>query len=139
MTYSILVDTTKRMQQILPLPKSGFSKENHFRTPRPDIPTLPQPISIVLDESPLNAVGPNTEELQNIKNMILTLQSDLQEERCQRECLEVRLREFEGSPTRQSHKIHERKWRLSDMQGMNEEIPQNQSFLPAPNTINDVE
>jgi hypothetical protein len=133
------VKTKKSMQQILPLPKSGFSKENPFQTPRLDINGPPSSRSIMFDESPPNAVGPNTEELQNIKNMILTLQLDLEEERCKRECLEVRLSEFEGSPLRQSHKIQERKWRLSDMQGMNEEIPQNQSFLPAPNTINDVE
>ena len=101
----------------------------------------------MLDESSPPIVAPNTQELQNIKNMVLTLQSDLQEERYKRECLEDKMREFERYPARQSHemserkshKMHERKWRLSDMQGMNEEIHQNQSFLPAENTINDVD
>ena len=54
-------------------------------------------------------------------------------------CLEEKVRQFESNLPRQSHEISERKWRLSDMQGMNEEIPQNQSFLPAQNTIKDVD
>ena len=71
--------------------------------------------------------------------MVLTLQSDLQEERYKRECLEDKMREFERYPARQSHEMSERKWCLSDIQGMNEEIPQNQSFSPAQITITDVD
>jgi hypothetical protein len=65
---------------------------------RPNIYISPPISSIVLDESPSHIVGPNAQELQIIKNMILTLQSDLQEERTKRESLEERMREFEGYP-----------------------------------------
>ena len=71
--------------------------------------------------------------------MILTLQLDFQEERTKREFLEEKLRQFEGNLTQKSNETPVRKWSLSDMRVPNEEIPQNQSFLPAPNTIKDVD
>ena len=43
-----------------------------------------QPLPIVSNESPSHTVGSNTQELQNITNMILSLQLDLQEERSKR-------------------------------------------------------
>ena len=49
------------------------------------------------------------------------------------------MRKFEGNSTRQSHEMSERKWRLSEMPGMSEEIPQNQFLLPVPNTIKGVD
>jgi hypothetical protein len=78
--------------------------------------------------------GPNTQELQNIKNMILTLQLDLQEERTKRERLEEKVRNFERNLTWQSQEIPERKYRLFEMGDQNEEIPQSQMFLPALNS-----
>jgi hypothetical protein len=99
-----------KMPWILPLPKSAVSKENPFHKVRPDIHIIPSPPrSLVLDESPPPVVGPNAQELQDIKNMILTFQSDLQEERTKREILEEKMREFERYPTRQSHEMSERK------------------------------
>jgi hypothetical protein len=83
-------------------------------------------------ESSSRIVGPATKELQNIKNIILTLQSDLQEERTKREHLEEKVRIFEGNLMRQLHERPERKLRLSDMRIPNDEIPKHQSFLPAP-------
>ncbi len=69
--------------------------------------------------------------------MILTLQIDLQDECTKRECLEEKVRKFEGNLTRKSHQTPERKWHMSEMRMPNEDIPQHQSFLPARNTIND--
>ena len=132
------MNKNKKMTKILPLPKSGFTNESPFHTVQRDIHIPPPSRSVVLDESPPPIVGPNTQELQDIKNMILTLQLDLLEERTKRECLEEIVRKFKGNPTRKSHKMQERKWCLSDMQGLNEEIPQDQSFLPAPNTTKDL-
>ena len=97
------------------------------------------PRSIALDDSPSFIVGLNAQELQNMKNMILDLQLDLQEERCKRECLEEKVGRFESNLPQQSQKISERKWCLSDMRVIDEEIPQNQSFLPAQSTIKDVD
>ena len=66
------------------------------KIPRPGIHNSPPRTSNVYDESPCQIVGPNTQELQIIKNMIVNLQLDLQEERCKRECLEEKMRKFEG-------------------------------------------
>jgi hypothetical protein len=127
------------MLWIPPPKKSHFSNERAMRIPRPDM-HIPAPInSLVLDESPSNIFGPNTQELQNMKNMILTLQLDLQDERCKRECLEEKVRKFEGNITQKSHRTSERKWRLSDMRVPDKEIPPNQIFLPAWNTTKDVD
>jgi hypothetical protein len=93
----------------------------------------------VLDESPSQIVGSNTQELQIIKNMIVNLQLDLQEERCKRECLEEKMRKFECNPTLQTPKTPERKWNLSDMRAMGEEAPQDQPPLPALNTPKEVD
>jgi hypothetical protein len=92
-----------------------------------------------LDENPPSIVGPNLQELQNIKNMILTLQLDLQEERSKRECLEEKMRKFEGNLTQKSDQLPERKLRLYDMRMLNKEIPEKKPSLPARNTINDFE
>jgi hypothetical protein len=127
------------MRLVLPPPKSRFSNERLMRIIRPDMHIPPRLNSPVLDESPSHIVGPNTEELQNIKTMILTLQLDLQDERCKRECLEEKVRKFEGNLSLQSHQIPERKWCLSDMRVPDKEILQNQSFLPAWNTTKDVD
>jgi hypothetical protein len=113
------------------------SNQSFSRIVGPNIHISPPPSSLVLDECPSNTAGPNTQELQNIKNMILSLQLDLQEERCKRECLEETVSKFEGNLTQKFHKISEHKWLLSDMRVPNEEIPKNQSFLPARGTIND--
>jgi hypothetical protein len=69
----------------------------------PQIPPLRKPS--VSNESPFHTVGPITQELQNLKNMILTLQLDLQEERCKRECLEEIVSKFGGNLTPESHGI----------------------------------
>jgi hypothetical protein len=92
-----------------------------------------------MDDTPSHLAGPNTQELQYIKNIILTLEIDLQDERTKRECLEEKVRQIEGNLTRQSHERSERKWLLDDMRIPNEEIPQDQSILPARDTINDVD
>ena len=63
---------------------------------RPGTYNSPLRSSIVLDESPSQIVGPNTHDFQEIKNMIVNLQLDLQEERSKRECLEEKMRKFEG-------------------------------------------
>jgi hypothetical protein len=94
----------------------------------------PQAKSVLPNESFSPIVGPNTQELQNIKNMILTLQLELQEERTKRECLEEKVRNLERNPTWQSDEILESKYRRSEMRDLNEEIPQNQIFLPALNS-----
>jgi hypothetical protein len=114
-------------------------KEMPWILPHENIHPPPSSSPIVIKESPSHTVGPNNQELQNIKNMILTLQLDLQEERSKRECLEEKMRNFEGNPTQKSHQIPERKLRLYDMRMLNKEIPQNKSSLPAWNTINDVD
>jgi hypothetical protein len=95
--------------------------------------------SVLPNESFSAIVGPNTNELQNIKNLILTLQLDLQEERTIRERLEEKVRIFERNLTWQSHEIPERKYRPSEMGDLNEEIPQSQIFLPALNTTQGVD
>ena len=73
-----------------------------------------------------------------MKSMILTLQLDFQEERCKRECLEEKVRKLEGDLTRKSNKTPERKWRLSDMRVLDEEIPESKPRPVAPNTIKGV-
>jgi hypothetical protein len=90
------------------------------------------PKNDISDESSSCIVGPNTQELQNIKNIIMTLQLELQDERTRCERLEEKVRIIEGNLTRQSHERSERKWRLSDMQIPNVEIPQDRSFSPDP-------
>ena len=125
---------------IRPLRKSGFSKESPLHQVRPgtDIHIIPPPPrSIVLDDSPTFIDGPNTEELQDIKNMILVLQLDLQEERCKRECLEEKVRKFEGNQTRKSHKTPERQWELSEMR--ESKISKNQPCIPALHTTKGVD
>ena len=101
----------ERMPWILPLPpvSSLVLDESPFHIVQPEINILPSVSSLVLDESPAPIVGPNTQELQNIKNMILSLQLDLQEERCKRECLEEKMRKFEGNLTQKSQELPERK------------------------------
>ena len=101
----------------------------------PNVHISPPPSSLVYDESHSQIVGSNAEEFQNIKNMILTLQSDLQEECTKREWLEERLREFEGYPIQQSPRTED----LSDMRAIDEENLKVQSFLPAHYTIKDVD
>jgi hypothetical protein len=94
---------------------------------------IPLPLrSLGLDEGPSLLAGPTIQDLQNIKNIILTLQLDLQDERTKRECLEEKMTRIEGNLTRQSHERSERKWHLSDMRIPNMEIPQDQSFLQDP-------
>ena len=127
------------MRWMLPQSKSGFSNKSLFSIPRPDTHIPPQKRSTMVDESPPDIVVPNTEELQNIKNMILTLQLDLQEERTKRECLEEKVRKYEGDLTQKSHEISERKWQLSDMRVPKDEIPQNQFFSLGRNTTEDVD
>jgi hypothetical protein len=126
---------------ILPVPplSSLVKEESPFHVVQPDIHVVPPLSTLVLDQSPSHIVGQNPRELQNIKNMILNLQLDLQEERIKRESLEEKVRRFEGNLTRQSHETPKRKWGLPDKRVPNKEIPQNQSFLPAPNTIKDVD
>jgi hypothetical protein len=124
---------------ILPKPKSRFSVESSFRTARPDNNIQLPLSSLVVDESPSDIVRPNTKELRNITKMILNLQLELKEERSKRECLEEKVSKFESQQTPKSHEITERKWRLSDTQNLDEEIPKNQSFLPAPDKLKDVD
>jgi hypothetical protein len=112
-------------------------KEMPWILPQENIHPPPSSSPIAFKESPSNTVGPNNQELQNIKNMILTLQLDLQEERSKRKCLEEKMRKFEGDPTQKSHQIPERKLRLYDMRMLNKEIPEKKPSLPAQNTIND--
>jgi hypothetical protein len=95
-------------------------------------PVLPNEIFYPID-------GPNTQELQNVKNMILTLQLDLQEERTKREHLEEKVRNFERDLTWQSQEIPQRKYRPSEMRDQNEEIPQSQMFLPVLNSTQGVD
>jgi hypothetical protein len=122
----------------IPLRSLGLDEgPSHLAGPSIEIP-LPHR-SLGLDEGPYHLAGPTIQDLQNIKNIILTLQLDLQDERTKRECLEEKVRRIEGNLTRQSQEMSERKWRLSDMRIPNQEIPQDQSFLPAQNTINDVD
>jgi hypothetical protein len=130
----------KKTPWILPLPKSDVSNERLFRIVRRETYIIPPPLSsVVMDDSPSHIIGPHTQELQNIKNIILTLQLDLQKERIKRECLEEKVKNFESNLTRQSHEIDERKWHLSDMRIPNEEIAQDQYFLLARDTINNVD
>jgi hypothetical protein len=103
----------------------------------PQIPPLRK--GFVSNESPSHTVEPNTQEIQNIKNMILSLQLDLQEERCKREILEEKVRKFGSNLTRQSQEMPERKLCLSEIRDLDEEIPQNKSCLPALNTIKGVD
>jgi hypothetical protein len=119
--------------------KSVESNQTFSRTVRPNPDVIPHSKkSILLDESPSPIVGPNSQELQDIKDMILILQLDLQEERCKRECLEEKLRKIEVNQAPQSQNMPEYKWRLSEETLHDEEITQNQSILSAPNTIKDV-
>jgi hypothetical protein len=83
--------------------------------------------------------GPNTQELQNVKNMILTLQLDLQEERTKREHLEEKVRNFERNLTWQSQEIPQRKYRPSEMRDLNEEISKSQIFSPSLNSTQGVD
>jgi hypothetical protein len=71
--------------------------------------------------------------------MIMNLRLDLLEERSKRECLEEKVMKFESRLAPKSQEIRERKWLLSDMQAMDEEIPQSQSFLPAPDKLKNVD
>jgi hypothetical protein len=114
-------------------------REMPWILPHGNIHISPPPSPIALDKSPPPIVGPNNQELQNIKNMILTLQLDLQEERSKRECLEEKMRKFEGNLTQKSRETPERKLRLYDMRMLNKEIPQNKFSFPTRNTINDVD
>jgi hypothetical protein len=61
---------------------------------RTNIPATAKPIAS--DKTPVGTIEPNTQELQNIKNMILSLQLELQEERSKREILEEKMRKLEG-------------------------------------------
>jgi hypothetical protein len=99
----------------------------------------PSPSIIPSKNSCPPIIGSDFQELQNLKNMILILQLDFQEERSKRECLEEKLRKFEGYLTRQSHETPKRKWDLPDMRELDEKIPQKQSFLPTLDTIKDVD
>jgi hypothetical protein len=56
----------------------------------------------------------------------------LQDERTRCERLEEKVRIIEGNLARQSQEKSDRKWRPSDMRIPNDEIPQDQSFFPAP-------
>jgi hypothetical protein len=111
-----------KMPWILPVrsPSRIVTNETNFSMVRPEIHISPPKSSLVLDESPSKIVSPNTQELEDIKNMILNLQLDLQEERCKRESLEEIVRKFEGNPTQKSHKTSEREWRLTDRRVQNE-------------------
>ena len=123
---------------ILPPQKSDVPNEGLFNiVGQNNHSILPPQSSFVMDDTPSHLAGPNTQELQNIKNIILTLQIDLQDERTKRECLEEKVRQIEGNLTRQSHERSKRKWNLHDMRIPNEEIPQDQSILQARDTIND--
>ena len=104
------------MQQVSPLKKSVFS-----------------------NVSPSQTVGPGTQEFKNMKIMILTLQLDLQEERTKREYLEEKMRKFEVNLPRQSKKTPQRKWQLSDMRVVDEEIQQSKSRAPTMDRIKDVD
>ena len=94
-------------------------KEMPWILPQPNILIPPPRSSLLMDESTARInvidestpryVGPSTQELRNIKNMILDLQVDLQDERTKRECLEEKVRKFEGNLTQQPHKTPERK------------------------------
>jgi hypothetical protein len=92
------------MPWILPKPplSSLVKDESPLGMVRPDIHIGPTFSSLMIDGSSSHNIEPNTQELQTIKNMILSLQFDLEEERCKRECLEEKLRKFEGNLTRQS-------------------------------------
>jgi hypothetical protein len=131
----------KRNRWNLPAPKSRFSDKSPTPIAQTDIHFRPRASSLGLGESPLDTVGPDTQELQNIRKMILSLQLDLQEERCKRECLEEKVNKFGLNPTRKSQKSQkskktpERNWELNDKGVPNEEIPQIMSFLPAENTV----
>jgi hypothetical protein len=128
-----------KMQWNLPQTKSFLPNESHFGMVRPEIHIRPSLSIIPSNKSSPPIFEPNFQDFQNIKNMILTLQIDLQDERTKRECLEEKFRKFEGNLTRKSHETPERKWHLSEMRVSNEDILQDQSFLPARNTINDVD
>jgi hypothetical protein len=128
-----------KMQWNLPQTKSFVPNETFSRVVEPDIHIRPSLSIIPSNKSSPPIFGPNFQDIQNIKNMILTLQIDLQDERTKRECLEEKVRKFEANLTRKSHETPEHKWHLSDMRVSNEVIPQDQSFLPAQNTINDVD
>jgi hypothetical protein len=125
------------MPWILPkFPLSSLVKdESPFPMVRPDIHNRHPFSSLMIDRCSPHIVEPSTQELQNIKNMISRLQLDMREERCKRECLEEKLRKFEGNLTRQSHESPKRKLRLPKKRELDDEIPQNQSFLPGPTSV----
>jgi hypothetical protein len=94
---------------------------------------------ILSDKTPVGTVGPDTQELQNIKNMILSLQLDLQEERSKREILEEKLRKLEGNSARPSMEMRASEWELSDNLGLNLDVSQNQPLVPPRNTTKGVD
>jgi hypothetical protein len=103
----------------------------------PQMSPLANPVLPNESFSPID--GPNIQELQNIKNMILTLQFDLQEERTKREHLEEKVRNFERNLNSESKEILERKYRPSEWRDLNEEIPKSQIFLQSLNSTQGVD
>jgi hypothetical protein len=131
-----------KMKWILPLEKSVVPNESPFGIVRPDTHIQPPLSSVLSNESPCRVVELNTQELQYIKNMIFSLQIDLQEESCKRECLEEKLRKFEGNQNRMSHgtpECKERKLQQTEMRCIDEETPQDECSLPARNTTQDID
>jgi hypothetical protein len=94
---------------------------------------------ILSDKTVVGTVGPDTQELQNIKNMIFSLQLDLQKERSKREILEEKLRKLEGNLTRPSQEMRASEWELSDNLGLNLDVSQNQPLVPPRNMTKGVD
>jgi hypothetical protein len=94
-------------------------QDSQFEIPsenRTNIPATAKPIAS--DKTPVGTIEPNTQELKNIKNMILILQLELQEERSKREILEEKMRKLEGHSAPPSLVRLDSELQLSDNPGL---------------------
>jgi hypothetical protein len=110
------------------------------------IPPTTKPIAS--DKTPVGIVEPNTEELQTIKNMILILQLELQEERSKREILEEKIKKFEVNLAQPTHGRRDSEWHtseipgqdsVSDNAGPNSDMSRNHNLLRPLYTIKSVD
>jgi hypothetical protein len=133
-----LSSTFHQFQKIeIPEPKLPDSQNEMTNGKHTNIPATAEPIAS--DKTPAGTIEPNTEELQNIKNMILILQLELQEERSKREILEEKMRKLEGNSALPSLARLDTEWQIADNRGtwtphenptLNSDGNQNQPVVP---------